>query len=109
MAQNPHRGRPALEVKAFGGRIEIRMKDGRLIADEIAVANAHSLGRTPWQRPDYIRKFRTLTDGVLDAAESERFLALVQRLPGLSAEQLSGLTVALPQGRLAATQAHGIF
>ncbi len=96
-------------VKAFGGRIEIRMKDGSLVADELAVANAHSLGRTPWQRPDYVRKFQTLTDGVLDAVESERFLALVQRLPGLSAEQLSGLTVALPQGRLKPVEAHGIF
>ena len=96
-------------VKAFGGRIEIRMKDGSIVADERAVANAHTLGRTPWQRPDYLRKFQTLTEGVLDGAESQRFLALVQRLPELSAEQLAGLTVALPQSRLAATQAHGIF
>jgi len=59
-----HADDPAM--KAFGGRIEIRMKDGTVIADEMAVANAHSLGATPWKRADYIRKFETLTDGLLD-------------------------------------------
>ena len=96
-------------VKAFGGRIEIRMKDGRIVADELAVADAHTLGATPWERPDYIRKFRTLTEGILDAAEAERFLAVVQRLPELRAEDLPGLTIALPQGGLAASEVKGIF
>lgn len=96
-------------VKAFGGRITIRMKDGSTIGDELAVANAHSLGATPWKRPDYIRKFRTLTEGILDAAEAERFLALAQRLPELRAEELAGLTVALPQGSLARNERRGIF
>ena len=57
------------------------MKNGRVIADELAVANAHSLGATPWQSADYVRKFRTLTDGILDAAEAERFLQVAARLP----------------------------
>ena len=96
-------------VKAFGGRITIRMKDGSEISDELAVANAHSLGATPWKRPDYIRKFRTLTEGILDNAEAERFLALVQRLPELRAEELAGLTVSLPQGKLARNEHRGIF
>ena len=89
-------------VKAFGGRIVIRMRDGREIADELAVANAHPLGATPWTRPDYIRKFRTLTEGLLDAAEIERFLDTAQRLPGLTAHELGGLHVALPPGHLVA-------
>ena len=96
-------------VKAFGGRIEIRMKDGTIIADEKAVANAHSLGATPWTRPDYIRKFETLTDGILDPGEARRFLDLAQRLPSLTANELLGLNVSLPAGRLETTQAHGIF
>ena len=96
-------------VKAFGGRITIRMKDGSTISDELGVANAHSLGATPWKRPDYIRKFRTLTEGILDNAEAERFLALVQRLPELRAEELAGLTVSLPQGKLARNEHRGIF
>ncbi len=45
-------------MKAFGGRIVITLRDGSVIADELAVANAHTLGATPWQRADYVRKFR---------------------------------------------------
>ena len=97
------------DVKAFGGRVEIRMKDGTVIADELAVANAHTLGATPWTRPDYIRKFETLTEGLIDAAESRRFLDLVQRLPELNAADLPGLNVALPQNQLARNEQQGIF
>ena len=87
-------------VKAFGGKIVITMKDGSKITDEMAVANAHTLGATPWQRADYIRKFRILTEGLLDPAEIERFLDVAQRLPTLSPAGLAGLTIALPQGKL---------
>ena len=96
-------------IKAFGGRIEIRMKDGTVITDEKAVANAHSLGATPWTRPDYIRKFETLTEGLLDPGEVRRFLDLVQRLPQLKSDELIGLNVALPAGQLATAHAQGIF
>jgi 2-methylcitrate dehydratase len=96
-------------VKAFGGRVEIRMKDGSVIADELAVANAHTLGATPWGRADYVRKFETLTDGLIDPAEARRFLDLVHRLPSLSAAELIGLNVAVPQGRLGAAGRSGIF
>ncbi len=95
-------------VKAFGGRVLITMKDGRVISDEMAVANAHTLGATPWGRADYIRKFRMLTEGLLEHAESERFLEVVQRLPSLRADELAGLTIALPAGQLQAGVA-GIF
>jgi 2-methylcitrate dehydratase len=88
-------------VKAFGGKIIIRMKDGSEIADEMAVANAHTLGATPWQRADYIRKFRTLTEGILTPDETERFLTVAQKLPELSPAGLAGLTIALPNGDLA--------
>ncbi|WP_159350622.1 MmgE/PrpD family protein [Roseomonas harenae] len=96
-------------VKAFGGRVEIRMKDGSIIADELAVANVHTLGATPWGRADYIRKFETLTEDLLDPAESRRFLELVQRLPELRAGELTGLNVAMPAGRLDSARLTGIF
>ena len=86
-----HSADPA--VKAFGGRVVITMKDGTVIADEMAVANAHTLGATPWGRKDYIGKFRMLTEGLLDAAEAERFLEVAQRLPSLRADELAGLTI----------------
>jgi 2-methylcitrate dehydratase len=95
-------------VKAFGGKIIITLKDGTVIADEMAVANAHTLGATPWQRADYIRKFRTLTEGLIEPAEAERFLECAQRLPSLSPAGLAGLTIALPNGQLS-TGKPGLF
>ena len=79
--------------KAFGGRVEIELTDGAVIVDEIAVADAHPLGARPFAREQYIAKFRDLAAGVLDPAEIERFLDLVQRLPELTADELGGLTV----------------
>ncbi len=95
-------------IKAFGGRVLITLKDGAVIADELAVANAHPLGATPWQRADYVRKFRMLTEGLLDHAEAERFLDVAQRLPTLRADELAGLTIAMPSGKLSVGQP-GIF
>ncbi|GMU91958.1 MAG: 2-methylcitrate dehydratase [Candidatus Hydrogenedentota bacterium] len=79
--------------KAFGGRVEIRMKTGETIVDELAVANAHSLGAKPFQRADYIRKFLTLTDGIVSDRERERFLQRVQDLPDLTARHFRELNV----------------
>jgi len=79
--------------KAFGGRVEIDLVDGSRLVDEIAVADAHPLGARPFARADYVRKFRTLAEGVLAEAEVERFLALAERLPELDADELHELTV----------------
>ena len=87
--------------KAFGARVEIFLADGTRIEDEMAVANAHPLGARPFVRDDYIRKFTTLTDGVLSARESNRFLDAVQNLPRLKAGELDVVNAALPAGRLA--------
>ncbi|WP_287991273.1 MmgE/PrpD family protein [Acidiphilium sp.] len=86
--------------KAFGGRVEIRSKDGSTLVDELAVANAHSLGAHPFERADYIRKFETLTDGIISPREAARFLEAVQELPRLPAGELDRLNVALPAGAL---------
>ena len=86
------------EELAFGGRISIRFTDGTSIADELAVANAHPNGATPWRRPDYIRKFETMTDGLITPEESRRFLQACEELPGLKAGELHRLNVAMPEG-----------
>lgn len=97
--------------KAFGGRVEIMFNDGKKHVDEIAVANAHPLGARPFVRSDYIRKFEMLTDGVVLPGESKRFLALVQRLPQLTAAEVCELNVMLPPQKLtcAARDKRGIF
>ncbi|MDD2877293.1 MAG: MmgE/PrpD family protein [Acidiphilium sp.] len=94
--------------KAFGGRVEIHFKDGSTLTDEMAVANAHSLGAKPFAREDYIRKFETLTGGIISARESARFLEAVQELPKLPAGALDRLNVALPADALTESVA-GIF
>jgi 2-methylcitrate dehydratase len=79
--------------KAFGGRVEIRFKDKTVLADEMAVANANTLGATPWVRKNYIQKFETLAKSESSSAERNRFLSLVQRLPELSPSEIIGLTL----------------
>jgi 2-methylcitrate dehydratase len=79
--------------QAFGGRAEIELADGGRVVAEIAVADAHPLGRRPFARADYVRKLRTLADGVLDPAEVDRFLDVAERLPSLTAAELGGLTI----------------
>ena len=93
-----HADDPAM--KAFGGRVTITLADGSVIEDELAVADAHPLGARPWRRPDYVQKFRMLTDGLIEPAEAERFLSAVERLPDLEAGALAELDVALPAGAL---------
>ena len=83
---------------AFGGRIELHMQDGSVIADEMAVANAHPLGATPWKRPDYLNKFRVMTEGLITPAEASRFIAACEQLPTLKAGELHQLHVAMPAG-----------
>ena len=66
------------------------------------MADAHPLGARPFARKDYIRKFRTLAAGVVEDAEVERFLALVQRLPELTAAEVRELNVVAAPGVLEA-------
>ena len=70
--------------KAFGAKAVITFTDGSVIADEIAVADAHPLGARPFSREDYIRKFRTLAAGIVSEEEQERFLAAAQDLENLT-------------------------
>ncbi|MFB2554274.1 MmgE/PrpD family protein [Herbiconiux liangxiaofengii] len=88
--------------KAFGGRVEIVLADGRTVVDEIAVADAHPLGARPFARADYVAKFRTLAAGVIEEAEIERFLSLAERLPSLTVAEVRELNVVARPGLLEA-------
>ena len=95
--------------RAFGVRVEIFFEDGSRLEDELAVANAHSNGAHPFRRSDYIHKFRTLTAGIIDGSEQDRFLDLVQRLPSLSPEEVKGLNPLAIAGYLQENSTPGIF
>jgi 2-methylcitrate dehydratase len=74
----------------------------------MAVANAHPLGAKPFGRDDYIRKFQILTDGIISARESNRFIEAAQNLARLGKGELAALNVALPAGGLLESKP-GIF
>ncbi|WP_312181027.1 MmgE/PrpD family protein [Arthrobacter sp.] len=84
--------------KAFGGRVEITLADGRVITDEIAVADAHPLGARPFVRADYIHKFRTLAAGLVTEEEIDRFIAAAERLPELAPGELDQLNITAAPG-----------
>ena len=69
------------------------MNDGSSITEEIRVADAHPAGKRPFQREQYIEKFRSLTDGIITKKESERFLRVVQNLKKLKATDLKGINI----------------
>jgi 2-methylcitrate dehydratase len=86
--------------KAFGGRVEIFLRDGSRITDEIRVANAHPLGAKPFAREDYRHKFESLTGGILSPQETRRFLDAVQNLPALRGGELRSLNLVVPEEML---------
>ena len=81
--------------KAFGAKAVITFNDGSVIEDEMAVADAHPLGARPFVRENYIKKFRTLAEGIVAPEEQERFLTAVQDLENLT--DLSELNIVVNQ------------
>lgn len=89
------------DEKAFGARAEVTLRSGEVIVDELAIADAHPLGARPFARDQYIAKFRTLAEGVVDPAEQDRFLDAAQRTPDLKAGELNQLTFTVSDDVLA--------
>jgi 2-methylcitrate dehydratase len=84
--------------KAFGGRVEVVLDDGRVVSGERAVADAHPNGRRPWRWPDYVAKLDRLAAGLLAPEERARFLKRAGGLSGLGAGEVGLLNPALPRG-----------
>ncbi|MGO1406856.1 MAG: MmgE/PrpD family protein [Brachybacterium sp.] len=82
-----------LTEKAFGGAVVITLSDGTVIEDSIAVADAHPQGARPFAREQYIQKFRSLADGLVEADEIDRFLETAAQLAQLPAGELGRLTI----------------
>ncbi|ODR07829.1 2-methylcitrate dehydratase [Mycolicibacillus koreensis] len=79
--------------KAFGARAVITLKNGEVITDELAVADAHPLGARPFARPQYLDKLRELAADVVDASEQQRFVDAAEGLGALDGGALGGLNV----------------
>jgi 2-methylcitrate dehydratase len=77
--------------KAFGARAQVTLKNGAVIVDELAVADAHPCGERPFEREQYVAKFTELADGIVDSDEQQRFLDAVQHAASLT--ELDALNV----------------
>jgi 2-methylcitrate dehydratase len=93
--------------KAFGGRVEVRLDDGRVLVEERLVADAHPNGRRPWRWTDYVAKLERLTAGRLPSDERQRFQGLAARLGRLDPEEVRRLNPVLPAGSVAPGPADG--
>jgi 2-methylcitrate dehydratase len=97
------------ETRAFGGKVIVKLKDGRFVVDELAIADANPLGARPFARPQYVEKFLTLSEGIVSPSEQKRFLSLVERLPDLSAADVAQLNFTVDAVKLGPDAPAGIF
>ena len=87
----------------------ITLKNGKKIIEQQDRADAHPYGSRPFKRQNYINKFLTLTDNILDKKESDRFLKTVQNLKKLKSGQLDKLNIEVKKSRLKRNFRKGIF
>ena len=100
---------PNPKKKSFGARVVITLKNGKKITEQQDRADAHPYGSRPFKRQNYIKKFLTLTEGILDKKESDRFLKTVQNLKRLKLGQLDKLNVIVNKNKLKRNLRKGIF
>ncbi len=86
--------------KDHGARAVITFADGRVIDEELAVADSHPRGRTPWGPDDYAQKFHTLAAPLVPPAERARFLDAAWRTASLPRGQLMALGLSAGPGLL---------
>ena len=100
---------PDPKQKAFGAKVIITLKNGRKVAEEQGVADAHPYGSRPFKRENYINKFLTLTENIIEKKESNRFLKDVQNLKKLRSGQLNKLNIEVKKSKLKKNLKKGIF
>jgi 2-methylcitrate dehydratase len=93
--------------RAFGGRLEVVMKDGSIFNAEKAVADAHPNGLSPWGWDDYVGKLDRLTSATIDPVERQRFVDLAARPQELTVAEVRGLNPALRSGQVMPEEATG--
>ncbi len=100
---------PNPKKKSFGAKVVITLKNGKKIIEQQSVADAHPYGLRPFKRQNYIKKFLTLTKGIISKKESERFLKIVQNLKKLKPGQLSKLNIEVKRSMIKKNFKKGIF
>ena len=100
---------PNPKKKSFGAKVVITLKDGKKIIEQQDRADAHPYGSRPFKRQDYINKFLTLTEKILNKKESDRFLKTVQNLKRLKAGQLDKLNIEVRKSKIKRNFRKGIF
>ncbi len=100
---------PNPKKKAFGAKVVITLKNGKKITEQQDRADAHPYGSRPFKRENYIKKFLTLTEKILDKNESNRFLKTVQNIRKLKPGQLIKLNIEIKKNKLKNNFKKGIF
>ena len=100
---------PNPKNKSFGAKVVVTLKTGKKITEELDRADAHPYGARPFKRENYINKFLTLTEGIIDSRESDRFLKTVQNLRNLKSGQLHKLNIEVKRNKLKRNNKKGIF
>ena len=100
---------PDPKKKSFGAKVVITLNNGKKIIEQQDRADAHPFGSRPFKRQDYIKKFLTLTENILDEKESSRFLKIVQNLKKLKPGQLDKLNIEIKKSKIKRNLKKGIF
>ena len=87
----------------------VTLKNGKKITEQQDRADAHPYGSRPFKRQNYLNKFLTLTEDILDKKESDRFLKTVQNLRKLKPGQLYKLNIEVKKSKLKRNLKKGIF
>ena len=95
--------------KSFGAKVIVTLNNGKKISEQLDRADAHPYGKRPFKRQNYINKFLTLTEGIIDKKESDRFLKTVQNLKKLKSGQLNKLNIEIKKNKLKKNLRKGIF
>ena len=100
---------PNPKNKSFGGKVVVTLNNGKKIIEQLDKADAHPYGTRPFKRQNYVQKFLTLTDGILDKKESSRFLKTVQNLKNMKSGQLNRLNIQVKRSQIKKNTKKGIF
>ena len=93
----------------FGATVVVTLNNAKKIREQLNRADAHPYRARPFKRQNYINKFLTLTDGILNKKESDRFLKTVQNLKNLKSGELNKLNIEIKKSDLKRNLKKGIF